>query len=45
MLYSTPIGALVMCVVSIPAFLFAGRMISFAIWPVCMVWAAMAARE
>lgn len=45
MVYSTPIGALVMSVISIPVFIFGGALLTFLVWPVCIFWAVMAARE
>jgi hypothetical protein len=45
MVYSTPIGALVMSVVSIPIFIFGGGLLTFLVWPVCIFWAVMAARD
>ncbi len=45
MIYSTPIGALVMSVVSIPVWVFGGTLLALAGWIVCIVWAVMAARD
>jgi hypothetical protein len=45
MIYSTPIGALVMSVVSIPILVFGGRLLTFLVWPACIFWAVMAARD
>ena len=45
MIYSTPIGALVMSVVSIPVWLFGGSLLILAAWLVCIFWAVMAARD
>jgi hypothetical protein len=45
MVYSTPVGALIMSVVSIPVFVFGGWLLSLAVWPVCIFWAVMAARD
>jgi hypothetical protein len=45
MIYSTPIGALVMSVVSIPIWFFCGTLLTLAAWIVCIVWAVMAARD
>jgi len=44
MIYSTPIGALVMSVVSIPVWFFGGPFLVLADWCVCVFWAVMAAR-
>lgn len=45
MIYSTPVGALVMAVVSLPAMSLWGGVAAWAVWPVCMLWAGLAARE
>jgi len=45
MIYSTPLGALVMSVVSIPVWFFAGPLVVLAVWCVCIFWAVMAARD
>jgi hypothetical protein len=45
MIYSTPIGALVMSVVSIPVWFFGGTILIFAAWLACIFWAFMAARD
>jgi len=44
MIYSTPLGALVMSVVAIPVWFFGGLLLSLAVWCVCIFWAVMAAR-
>ena len=44
MIYSTPLGALVMSVVSIPVWFFGGLLLALAVWCVCIFWAVMAAR-
>ena len=44
MIYSTPLGALVMSIVSIPVWFFGGPLLVLADWCVCVVWAVMAAR-
>ena len=44
MIYSTPIGALVMSVVSIPVWFFGGPFWVLADWCMCVFWAVMAAR-
>jgi hypothetical protein len=44
MIYSTPLGALVMSVVAIPVWFFAGPLFTAAVWGVCIFWAVMAAR-
>ena len=45
MVYSTPIGALVMSVVSIPVWFYGGPLLLSAVWCVCIFWAVMAARD
>jgi hypothetical protein len=45
MIYSTPFGALVMSVVSIPIWFFGGSLLVFAVWLACIFWAFMAARD
>jgi hypothetical protein len=45
MIYSTPIGALVMSVVSIPIWFFGGSLLILADWLVCIIWGVMAARD
>jgi hypothetical protein len=45
MIYSTPIGALVMSVVSIPVWFFGGALLALACWLACIIWAVMAARD
>jgi hypothetical protein len=44
MLYSTPIGALVMSILSVPVW-FLGGWAMLADWAVCIFWAVMAARD
>ena len=44
MVYSTVTGALVMFAVSVFLRLFVGGILVWLIWPVCIFWAAMAAR-
>ncbi|WP_446745176.1 hypothetical protein [Silvibacterium acidisoli] len=45
MLYSTIWGAIVMAVLSIPAFIITLGHAAFLIWPVSMVWGAWAAHR
>jgi hypothetical protein len=45
MLYSTVAGALVMFAVYVFLRLFVGGLLVWAVWPVCIFWAAMAARD
>lgn len=45
MLYSTATGALVMSVAYVLLMLFTRGLAVWAVWPVCIFWAAMAARE
>jgi hypothetical protein len=45
MLYSTATGALVMCVMYVLLLFIAGGRLAWAVWPICIFWAAMAARE
>ncbi|MGD0733909.1 MAG: hypothetical protein ABR976_02135 [Terracidiphilus sp.] len=45
MIYSTPIGALVMSIVSVPIWIFCGWLLTTAAWIVCIVWAVMAAQD
>jgi hypothetical protein len=45
MLYSTVLGGLVMFAVYIFVRLFVGGLWAWAVWPVCIFWAAMAARD
>jgi hypothetical protein len=45
LIYSTPFGALVMSVVSIPIWFFGGTLLVLAAWLVCIFWAFMAARD
>jgi hypothetical protein len=44
MIYSTPLGALVMSVVAIPVWFFGGLLLTAVVWGVCVFWAVMAAR-
>jgi len=44
MIYSTPLGALVMSLVSIPSWFYGGPMLVTAVWCVSIIWAVMAAR-
>jgi hypothetical protein len=45
MLYSTAVGALVMSVAFVLFRVFVGGIVVWVVWPVCIFWAAMAARE
>jgi hypothetical protein len=47
MIYSTPTGALVMAVISVVVFFIRGPMywLAWLAWPVCIVWAVLAARD
>jgi hypothetical protein len=45
MIYSTPIGALIMSVLSIPVWVFGGTILALVAWLVCIIWAVMAARD
>jgi hypothetical protein len=44
MFYSTPIGALVMSIVSVVVLFVGNWLLSIAVWAVCIFWAVMAAR-
>jgi len=44
MIYSTPLGALVMSLVSLPAWFYGGPLLVTAVWCVSIFWAVMAAR-
>ncbi len=45
MIYSTPIGTLVMSMVSVPVWIFGGVWLGLLDWVVCIVWSVMAARD
>jgi len=45
MIYSTPLGTLVMSMVSIPVWFFGGPLLMLLAWAVCIFWAVMAARD
>jgi hypothetical protein len=45
MVYSTPLGTLVMSVVAIPVWFYGGPLLLSAVWCVCIFWAVMAARD
>jgi hypothetical protein len=45
MVYSTPLGALVMSVVAIPVWFYGGPLLLSAVWCACIFWAVMAARD
>jgi hypothetical protein len=45
MIYSTPFGALVMSIISIPVWFFGGSLLIFGAWLACIFWAFMAARD
>jgi hypothetical protein len=45
MVYSTPLGALIMSVLSIPVWFFGGTFLVVAVWCLCIVWSVLAARD
>jgi hypothetical protein len=45
MIYSTPLGTLVMSMVSVPVWIFGGLWLGLLDWAVCILWSVMAARD